>query len=198
MPRIHIVNQRSIKELDRLLKIEQTYQATLSGKKPALVLTMEYLFLSGYKVWENFLEELFVSQSRYNDPVSGKRTFPYLAPKTENHALGIIKLEKDYVDWTTPDIVVTRAELLFQKHSIITRPIKASMSDLRDAKKIRNYIAHGSLESKRIFKKMALQRTGYNYNVAGEFLLHNAPSSVNYYCLYYLNLFKDLVNRISK
>lgn len=197
MPRIHRVFASANQELDKLLLHEGEYQRALASNRAALVLCEEYVFLSGYKIWENFLESMFISQARYNDPVSGKRTFPFLAPKTERHALELIKLEKDYTDWTSPDNVVKRAEILFRNHKIISDPIKASMNDLRDMKKIRNYIAHGSHESERNFERIARQRTGRAHKCAGDFLLDTPIGSSDYYLIYYLKLIKKLTSLIS-
>lgn len=197
MPRVFKLYTQSTKEIDKLLKIEAVYQKMLVKDKVSLQLSVEYIFLSGFKVWENFIEKVFISQSRYNDPVSGKRTFPYLAPKTEIHALNMIQLEKQYVDWTSPDHIITRADILFRSPQVITDPIKNSLQDLRDAKKIRNYIAHGSEESKSKFVNMARSRTGRIYCTAGEFLLGCPTGLPTHYALHYLNLFKGLVKDIS-
>jgi hypothetical protein len=200
MPRIHRLNLTATKQLDKLLAIEATFQGQLSSEKAALDLAIEYSFLSGYKVWENFLEGIFISQSRFNDPVAGKRTYPFLMPKTEKHALDIIKLEKDYMDWTSPDIVIKRAEILFRNHHIVTAPITSSMQDLRDAKKVRNYIAHGGTEAKRLFDAVAQRRLGRRAKGAGDFLVSSPIGQANgpHHAVYYLDLFKSLVNAISQ
>jgi len=200
MPRIHRLNSAAVNQLDKLLRVEAVFQGQLSSHRNALDLAVEYSFLSGFKVWENFLEGVFVSHARFNDPVSGKRSYPFLMPKTENHALDIIKLEKDYMDWTSPDIVVTRAEILFRNHSIITAPIKSNMQDLRDAKKVRNYIAHGGNEAKRLFDAVAQRKLGRKAKGAGDFLISTPlgrPSS-QHFVVYYLQLFKSLAISISQ
>lgn len=198
MPRIHVVNTSIVKEIDKLLSIEAKYQIALASQRDALNLAVEYIFLSGFKSWENFLESVFISQSRYNDPVSGRRPFPYLAPRTEDHAHALIKLERRFVDWTEPDLVVERAEILFRNSHIITQPIKSSMQDLRDAKRVRNYIAHGSSESFRLFQDLSVKRLGKKLKSAGAFLQLSPNGSTAHYAVYYLDLFKDLACKISK
>lgn len=198
MPRIHTINQKVVKEIDKLIDIEGKFQAALSTERDALELAVEYSFLSGYKVWENFLEAVFVSQSRYNDPVSGKRVFPYLTPRTESHAYDIIKLEKRYVDWTDAEAVIARAEILFRNSKIIVDPIKSCMQDLRDAKRVRNFIAHGSGESLRLFQDLSVKRLGKKSKSAGEFLQSFPPGSTDHYAVFYLKKFKALVCGISQ
>ena len=198
MPRIHAINKATIRDIDKLIAIEAMYQSSLSLEREALELAIEYTFLSGYKAWENFLESVFVSQSRYNDPVSGKRLFPYLAPRTESHARDIIKLEKRYIDWTDPEAVISRADILFKNGKIITAPIKSSMQDLRDAKRVRNYIAHGSGESSRLFQDLCVKRLGKKSKTAGEFLQSKPTGKTTHYAVYYLNKFRELVCNISE
>ncbi|MAY03194.1 MAG: hypothetical protein CMQ38_09505 [Gammaproteobacteria bacterium] len=198
MPRIHSLNKSTIRDIDKLIAIEAKYQSSLSSEREALELAIEYTFLSGYKAWEIFLESVFVSQSRYNDPVSGKRLFPYLAPRTEAHAHDIIKLEKRYVDWTDPEAVISRADILFRNSKIITGPIKSSMQDLRDAKRVRNYIAHGSGESNRLFQDLCIKRLGRKSKTAGEFLQSTPAGKTTHYAVYYLHKFRDLVCNISQ
>ncbi len=198
MPRIHAVNKSTVREIDKLITIEAKYQSSLALQLDALELAVEYVFLSGYKAWENFLESVFVSQSRYNDPVSGRRLFPYLAPRTERHAHDIIKLERRFVDWTDPEAVVSRAEILFRNSRIITDPIKSSMQDLRDAKRVRNFIAHGSGEALRLFQDMSIKRLGKKSKSAGEFLQSFPRDATFHYAIYYLETFKDLACKISK
>ncbi len=198
MPRIHSVNRAIVREIDKLVAIEAKYQKSLALQRDALELAVEYVFLSGFKAWEKFLESVFVSQSRYNDPVSGRRLFPYLAPRTENHAHDLIKLEKRFVDWTDPESVASRADILFRNSRIITDPIKSSMQDLRDAKRVRNFIAHGSGESLRLFQDLSVKRLGKKASSAGAFLQSFPQGATTHYALYYLALFKDLACRISQ
>lgn len=197
MARIHRVGVKSVRELQRLAQLEAVFQNRLAHDRPALVLVEEYVFLSAFKIWEDFLENAFASLSRYNDPVAGRRTYPYLSPKTENHALEMIRLEKDFTDWTSPDVVITRAEILFRNHRVITDPIKSALSDLRDAKRIRNFVAHGSVESERLFRALAFNRTGKQLRTAGDFLLERPAGSANHFTLYFTSRFSALVNQIA-
>lgn len=198
MPRIHLVIRSTVKEIDRLIAIEAIYQSLLVAERDALDLAVEHIFLSGYKAWENFIESLFISQSRYNDPVSGRRLFPYLSPRTEAHAYDIIRLERRFVDWGDPEVIVSRAEILFRNSRTIGDPIKSSMQDLRDAKRIRNFIAHGSGESLRLFQDLSIKRLGRKSKSAGDFLQAFPSSAAPHYVIYYLTRFKELACKMSQ
>lgn len=197
MPRVYALEKSASKKISLLISLDAEYQSKKYAKREALGYCIEYTFLEGFKTWENFVENLFISHARYNDPVSGKRSYPYLAPKNEAHALELLTLERDYLDWTSPDNVISRAEKCFRTHSVMTSPIKLCMQDLRDMKKIRNHIAHGSKETERIFKDLSRTRLGRLVSRPGDFLNQTSPDGVNHYNVYYLNILKDLVTRMA-
>ncbi len=190
------IGTKTVQKLNGVLRIQRTFQLELAVKPLALSLAEEYIFLSAYKIWEIFLENIFAAQSRYNDPVAGRRPYPFLSPRTEKHAIEIFCLEKEYIDWTNPDAVVERAEILFRDHRPITDPLKSNMQDLRDMKKIRNFVAHGSTESFKKFQNLTLSRIGAKSPSAGNFLLH-AHVAGNTYGIFYLELLKRLIRTIS-
>jgi len=72
----------------------------------------------------------------------------------------ILLLEKDFIEWSNPDVIIKRAEALFQNHSIITDCIKGNLQLLNDSKRIRNAIAHGSEEAMRQFIKVLNRHLG--------------------------------------
>jgi hypothetical protein len=198
MPKLSDLHSTYISKLARLIAIDKEYQAIQFSSVSVLNTSIEYVFLDGYKCWENFIEEIFISYTTYNKPISGKTPESFLKPTNEEHALDLLKLEKTYLDWTSPDNIIKRAEICFKSHQIITQPIQQCLSDLRDAKKIRNCIAHGSKESNRIFNGVCRQNLGKIFNSPGEYLNHSSPDKVNHYNIYYLNLFKNLVSLLSQ
>ena len=197
MARIYKIGKDADKKINSLIKLTNEFYTITYKSKNALEYTVEYSFLEAFKTWENFVENSFSSHARYNDPVKGKRPYPYLAPKSEKHALELLTLEKDFIDWTSPDNIVSRAEVCFRNSAVITGPIKRNMQDLRDMKKIRNHVAHGSKESERIFKELSRTRVGSAEIRGGKYLNYISPDGVNQYSLYYLNLIKYLISKMS-
>ena len=185
MPRIYKIGKTASAKLRELIKLDSEYQTSGFKSKQALGYSIEYIFLEGFKTWENFVEDLFTSHARYNDPVSGKRSYPYLAPKTESHALELLTLEKDYLDWTSPDNILVRAKTCFKKDTVITTPIKRNLSALRDMRKIRNHVAHGSKESLRLFKDLSRRRLGIIVARPGDYLNKQSPRQ-NKYIQYFI------------
>ena len=197
MPTASKVNTYYVARLDKLISIDKEYQQMKFSAPEILNLSIEYVFLEAYKCWENFVEDIFVSHSRYNKPISGVKPGPYLKPRDEAHALDLLKLEKDYIDWTSPDAIISRAEICFTNSQIVVDPIKLSIRDLRDSKKLRNCIAHGSKESIRIFGELCRSNVGMVGITPGEYLNKTSPDKINNYNVYYLNLYKKLLNAIS-
>jgi len=197
MPKVSIINNNVVSRLDKLISIDREYQSIPFSHVSILNFSIEYVFLEAYKCWENFIEDIFVSHSRYNKPISGIKPGPYLKPKDEIHALNLLKLEKDYIDWTTPDNIISRAEICFKNHHVVSDPIKLAVRDLRDSKKLRNCIAHGSKESIRIFNELCRANIGTIGISPGEYLNTISPDRINNYNVYYMMIYKNLVNQIS-
>jgi hypothetical protein len=185
-----------LSQLDKLILVDQEYQRITFSSVDILNQSIEYTFLEGYKCWENFIEDIFISCSQFKGKITTHRAGSYLKPKNDTHALDLLKLEKDYIDWTNPENIISRAEICFLNHQIITACIKLAIRDLRDSKKLRNCIAHGSKESLKIFNELCRNNIG-NVNISpGEYLNTISPDAVNNYNVYYLSLFKNLINTI--
>lgn len=190
------VKTQYIAQLDRLITIDAEYQRISFSSVDILHQSIEYTFLQGYKNWENFIEDLFISCSRYKGKVFGSKVGSYLKPVDDVHALNLLKLEKDFIDWTNPETIISRAEICFSNHQIITESIKLTIKDLRDVKKLRNCIAHGSKESIRIFNELCRNNVGTVNITPGQYLDTISPDRSNNYNVYYLLLFKKLINNI--
>jgi len=197
MPAIYDVKSAAIACLEQLMLMDQEYQRSGFSDVAILNACIEYVFLNGYKCWENFIEDLFISYSVYNPPISGITPNPYLNPLTETRALKLLKLEKPFMDWTSPDTIISRAEICFENHTIISEPLKRSIQDIRDAKRIRNCVAHGSKEAARIFNELCRSKLGITGITPGVYLNKTSPDRINNFNVYYLNLFKLLVEEMT-
>jgi hypothetical protein len=114
----------------------------------------EGIFLDAFKSFERTIENLFIGGMLSKEIIKRKKFCSYVHPKNSAHAIDILLLEKDFIDWTNPESIIRRAEALFQNHSIISDCIKNNMQFLTDAKRIRNSIAHESDDSNKQFIKV--------------------------------------------
>lgn len=172
------------KEIKRLEKFDRENQRKFSNSvnsinpviisKRQLYLLTETLFFSGYRAYEKFLRDVFLLYCLEKRPRSGKEVRSYLKPKDFNHAELLIQSSMNYLDWSSPSAIISRAELYLEDGFPIKIPISSLQSYLMDYKRIRNHIAHNSKESYNEYKKTL--KTHYKtipliIPTPGEFLL---------------------------
>jgi len=192
-------------EIKRLEKFDSENQLkfTTSGKKGNLSLRQlhlltEHIFFVGFRTYEGFIRDLFLLYCLEKPHSSGKKVVSYLRPKDFNHAEILIKSSMSFLDWTSPDEVIGRAETYLQNGFPIKLPYESNLQSLREFKHIRNHIAHNSKESLEKFKKVVKGHYGTMPLVIpppGEFLL--IPDKTNPK-KYKLLVFFDLMKRIAQ
>lgn len=122
----------------------------------------------------------------------------YLKPKDFAHAELLIKSSMPFLDWTKPDDVIARAELYLENGHPIKLPYTTNLQKLKGFKKLRNHIAHNSLESEFQFEKLV---SNYYSGIKplilpspGQYLMLSSKSKKGNYLL--LDFF-DIVKKIS-
>jgi hypothetical protein len=103
-----------------------------------------------------------------------------------------------FLDWNSPDIVIERAELYLRNGYPIKLPYTTNLTALRQYKKLRNHIAHDSMESLDEFKKIVNAYYGGTaplaYPSPGQYLMLPSLSAPANYLL--LDFF-DLMSAVS-
>ena len=118
-------------------------------------------FLDMFLAWEDFLEESFirymcgaVTKTRYRPKV-------YVAPVSLDHALRFFIVKpRDYVEWSSGQQVIERAEMVFHDGEPYKSSIRPLLTDLDDMRQIRNAIAHHSGASLRKFETVVRRLLG--------------------------------------
>jgi len=186
--------------VDGFTKLDRDNQrrfALLSvSDKRSLVMLSEGIFLSAFREFETFLEEVFILYTLEKTTTANVKPRSYLKPRNYDHALELIKSSMPFLDWTSPDNVINRAETYLHNGGPVKLPLSANRVVLQDMKKVRNHIAHNSKESLKEYKKV-LQRhyrtLPLNIPKPGEYLLLMVPSApTEHYLLYYLNKLKSI------
>lgn len=105
----------------------------------------EMAFLGMFLAWEEFLEATFV---RYMCGAATKTSYQptvYVMPLTLDHALKFFIVKpRDYVEWSSGQQVMERAEMVFRDGEPYRSALRPSLTDLDDMRQIRNAIAHRS------------------------------------------------------
>jgi hypothetical protein len=157
----------------------------------------EITFLRVFRGYEELIEDIFISSLCRNEKLNSGKLNPWIKAQNSDHALELLKLEKEYVDWDSPNTIIKRAEIIFMNPAPIKNFITAKQEKLLEAKKIRNYIAHNSQKAEKEFNKVYSMYFGalpISHIDAGEFLktckpAHTPPVS---FTMYYSTILKEI------
>lgn len=105
-----------------------------------------------------------------------------------------------FLDWNSPDMIIERSELYLKDGFPIKIPYTVNRTRLSDFKKVRNHIAHNSIQSLNGFKKVLRTYFGTNplsIPTIGEYLLSTSRKDpTKYHLLEFFDLIEDIANRI--
>lgn len=107
----------------------------------------EGIFIRGFTAFENCLEELFLHFSSGGETKSGNTPTSRIAGCSREEARQIIKNGHRFLDWSNPRSVKERSAIFFKDGEPFNTQINSISHSFSDAEKIRNMIAHDSLES---------------------------------------------------
>ena len=199
--------------IDALLLLDQKNQARLassSGRvsrdnisRQQLVLLTEGIFLSAYRDFESFLEDVFILSTQSKPTLSNKKPKSFLNPRDFDHAYELIKSGREYLDWTSPTAVIERAETYLKDGEPVKLVFTSNQTVLNQMKSIRNHIAHNSKKSLEQYKKVLRQSQGtlpLTISRPGEFLLQIVPHSspATHYLVHYLRILRRVAADITR
>ena len=195
-------------ELHRLERFDSDNQKKLSEagykagrlSKRQLHLLTESIFFAAFRSYEGFVRDVFLLCC-LGVPTGGKhRVVSYLQPRNFSHASQLLQSAMPHLDWTSPDIVLQRAETYLKDGNPFKLPYSTNLEALRDCKRLRNHIAHNSSESMEEYKKV-VQRHYKTLPLVipspGEFLvLPDITQPGKYKLLSFLDLLRQLASDI--
>ena len=189
-----------IQEISRLEKFEFSNQKKFGKKevtKDQIDLLVETVFFYGYRAYEAFIREIFLLYCMEKQPSKTPKVKSYLKAKDFEHTESLIKSSMPFLDWTNPKTVIERAEVYLENGHPIKLPYSTNLQPLSEFKKIRNHIAHNSVESQADFGKVVKNHFGVLPLIIptpGQYLLLSSKKKVGNYVL--LDFF-DLMKKIS-
>jgi len=107
----------------------------------------ESIFSRGFVAYENFLRDTFLLYCMHKPTTNNIKVNSYVNPRDFLHAEKLVQSSMNYLDWSSPDILVERAELYLAEGYPFKGAITSNLNLLKDYKHIRNHIAHNSKES---------------------------------------------------
>ena len=153
-----------IKEIERLKKFDFANHNKFLKKeltKSQIELLVESIFFAAYRSYEGFLREIFLLYCLEKQPKRKPKVKSFLKPKDFEHSEQLIKSSMRYLDWTSPDTVIDRSEIYLHNGHPIKLPFTTNKQSLYEFRKIRNHIAHNSVESQSEYEKVI--KNYYNY-----------------------------------
>ncbi len=165
-----------------------------------LHLLTEYTFFIAFRTYEGFIRDLFLLYCLEKQHSSRKKVISYLRPIDFIHTETLIQSSMPFLDWTSPDKVIDRAETYLKDGFPIKLPYQTNLQPLKEFKRIRNHIAHNSKESLEEFKKVVKSHYGTMPLVIpspGEFLLvPDRADPTKYKLLVFFDLMKKIANQL--
>lgn len=144
-------------EIARLRRFDFANQSKFTAgqlTRSQLELLVESVFFNAFRSYEGFIREVFILYCMEKRSSKRPNAKSYLKPINFLHAEKLIKSSMEFLDWTSADTVIERAELFLNNGHPIKLPYTTHRLQLNDFKKIRNHIAHNSIESEIQFSKV--------------------------------------------
>ena len=108
---------------------------------------VEALFLRAFTAYENDVERLFLHYVTGGATLKGTIAHSYLRITDEALARKLTKAGYKFLSWAKPQEIRTTAENYIENGWPISEMMNAKAQDLADCERIRNRIAHNSLEA---------------------------------------------------
>jgi hypothetical protein len=153
-------------ELSRLERFDTENQRAFSGgtapqlSEQRLYVLTEAVFSSAFRAYEAYVRDVFLLYARGRSTKGGKAVKSFLDPVSALHAEQLMKQSKPFLDWSSPDAVIQRADLFLRSGAPVKNVLSSNSASLKAIKVVRNHIAHNSDESMSAYKKVVLAYFG--------------------------------------
>jgi hypothetical protein len=119
-----------------------------------LYIINEAILLRAFRALENLAEEAFIHYAFGNPTLSGAPVTSFIRPKDSRHAYEILRSSQPFLEWNSPQTVISRAETYLENGGPIKAAYASKQSLIIDIRRIRNHIAHNSQVSLEEYKKL--------------------------------------------
>ncbi|HAB28714.1 MAG TPA: hypothetical protein DCM10_19495 [Xanthomarina gelatinilytica] len=190
-------------QINSLKNFDSTNQTNFQNNdlsKKQLYFLTESIFFNAFREYENLIRDVFILYTQEKKRSNGTKVKSFLKPKDFFHAENLIKSSMQFLDWNTPNTIIDRSELYLKDGYPIKLPYTVNRTELLQYKRLRNHIAHNSVESLSGFKKILRSYYGTNplkIPSVGEYLmLTSKRDGTKYHLLEFFELLEDMANRI--
>lgn len=190
-------------QVNSLKNFDSTNQTNFQNNalsKKQLHFLSESIFFIGFREYENLVRDIFILYTQGKKRTNGRKVNSYLNPKDFFHAESLIKSSMAFLDWNTPNTVIERSELYLKDGYPIKTPYTTNRTELLQYKRLRNHIAHNSVESLNSYKKVLRSYYGTNPlktpNVGEYLMLTSKQDGTKYHLLEFFHLIEEMADRI--
>jgi hypothetical protein len=133
----------------------------------------EGTFIRYFTLWENSIERSFIYFCEGGVTLNGVQPVCRLANCSATEIRKILTNGLRYLDWSSQKTIRERANLFFENGSPFYGPVVGKSAVLSDIEKLRNMIAHASIESANGYKEVQRNnfKTERNFEMAPGHLL---------------------------
>lgn len=109
----------------------------------------ESALLRAFRAHENYVERIFLSYLVGDTAEDGRLVASYASPRDREHARKMVSSSAAarFLDWSDPGTIRDRCDVFFERDDPVHMAIAGKSSELVWMKKVRNHIAHNSVES---------------------------------------------------
>ena len=159
----------------------------------------EGVFLRAFLGWEEFQERLFLSYLMGKRRPDGRAVGRYFIPKSSKHARKIYLDSRGLSDWTEPEVVIQRADLVFREGRPFRDALLPRITVLQQLKTIRNAIAHRSGPAQARFERLVRDAISYlpPGTTPGSFLVSRSPHGTNTQIENYLDELRGAIQAVA-
>lgn len=115
----------------------------------ARAMIYESVLLRAFRAHENYVERLFLSYLVGDITEDGKVVASFASPRDREHARKMVSSSASarFLDWSEPATIRERCGVFFEQDDPVYTAVGGKSTELTWMKKVRNHVAHNSVES---------------------------------------------------
>lgn len=117
-------------------------------------LTLESAHSRAFRAYENFVENAFLAFMTGEPTASGVSVERYVSPPSPQHARRMLQGKARFLDWADPSTVIDRGADFLHAEGPLPQAVTQAWNTINYMRKIRNHIAHNSVESAAQYSKV--------------------------------------------
>lgn len=126
------------------------------GDSQARAMIYESVLLRAFRAHENYVERMFLSYLVGDITEDGRVVASFASPRDREHARKMVSSSAAarFLDWSEPATIRERCGVFFEQDDPVYTAVGGKSTELTWMKKVRNHVAHNSVESATQFARV--------------------------------------------